>query len=158
MTNFLPPYELQHTRLPCLSLSPEVSSNSCPLIQWCYPTSSSSAISFSSCLQSFPASGCFPMSQIFISGAQNNAASVSLLPINIQGWILLGLNGLISLLSKRLSRVFSSTIQKQQFFVAQPFLWSNSHIQDDYWKNHSFDYMVFCQQSLCFLILYLGLS
>ena len=147
MTTSLPPHELQHTRLPCPSLSPEVRSNSCPLSQWCYTTSSPSVISFSSCPQSFPASGCFPMSQIFISGAQNDAASVSVLPINIQGWFLLGLNGLISLLSKRLSRVFSSTIWKQQFLVAQPSLWSNSHIQHDYWKNHSFDYMDFCQQS-----------
>ena len=107
---------------------------------------------FSSCLQSFPASGSFPMSQLFVSGGQSvgASASASVLPMNIQGWFPLGLTALISLLSKGLSRVFSvTTIQKHQFFGSQVSLWSNSHIfpVHDYWKNHSFDYMDFCWQS-----------
>ena len=118
----------QGARLPCPSLSPRVYSNSCPLSQWCYPTMSSSAAPFSSCPQSFPASGSFPMSQLFPSGGQSIGASASVLPVNIQGWFPLGLTGLISLLSKGLSRVLSNTtIWKHQFFGAQP-LWSNSHI------------------------------
>ena len=101
-------------------------SNWSPLSQWCHPTISFSVTHFSSCLQSFPASGSFPMSQLFASRSQSIGASVSVLPNNIQGWYPLGLPGLISLLS---SRVFSSTmIQKHQFFGTQPSLWSNSHI------------------------------
>ena len=102
-----------------------------PLRLWCYLTISSSANPFSSCLQSFPASGSFPMSQFFISGGQSTRASASawVLPMNIQGWFPLGLTGLISLMSKWLSRVFSSTtIQKHKFFSNQPSWWSNSHI------------------------------
>ena len=112
-------------RLPCPSLSPGACSNSCPLSQWCHPTISSSAIPFSSCLQSFPASGSFPVSQFFISGGQSIGAlpSASVLPMTIQDWFLLGLTGLISLQSKGLSRVFSSTtIWKHQFFGTQPSL------------------------------------
>ena len=87
---------------------------------WCHPTISSSAIPFSSCLQSFPASGSFPMSQFFPSGGQNIGASASVLPMNIQDWFPLGLTGLISLLSKGLSKIFSNTtIQKHQFFSSQ---------------------------------------
>ena len=96
-----------------------------------YPTLSSSVTLSSSCPQSFPASGSFPMSHLFISGSQTigTSASASGLPMNIQGWFPLGLIGLISLLSKRLSKVFSgTTVQKHQFFGAQPSLWSNSHI------------------------------
>ena len=106
----LRPHELQHTRLPCPSPSPGVCSNSCPLSQWCHPIISSSVTSFSSCPQSFPASGSFPMSLLFASGGQctGGSASTSVLPMNIQGWFPLGLTGLI-LLSKGLSRVFSST-------------------------------------------------
>ena len=100
---------LQHTRLACPSLSPRVCSNSCPLSLWCHPTISSSVIPFSSCLQSFRASGSFPMSQLFTSGGQSIGASASILPMNIQEWFPLRLTGLISLLSKELSRVFSST-------------------------------------------------
>ena len=86
-------------------------------------------VPFSSCIQSFPASGSFLMSQLFPSGGQSYGASVSVLPMNIQDWFLLELTGLISLQSKGLSRVFSSTtVQKHQFFVAQPSLWSSSHI------------------------------
>jgi len=124
------PYGLQHARLPCPSLSSRVCSNSCPLSQWCHPTISSSVIPFS-CLQSFPASGSFPVSQLFTSGGQRigASASASVLPVNIQGWFPLGLTGLISLQSKRLWRVFSSTrVQKHQFFFIKPSLWSNSHI------------------------------
>ena len=105
------------------------SPNSCPLSQWCHPTISSSVIPFSSCLQSFQASGSFLMSQLFTSGGQSigASASASVLPTNIQDWFPLGLTGLIALLSKGLSRVFSNTtVQKHQFFSAQLSLWSNS--------------------------------
>ena len=99
------------SRLPCRSVSPWVCSNSWPLNQWCQPTTSSSVAIFSSCPQSFPALGSFSMSQLFTSGGQSfgASASASVLPINIQGWFPLGLTGSISLLSKRLTRVFSST-------------------------------------------------
>ena len=101
---------------------------------------------FSFCLhQSFPATGSFPVGQLFPRGGQRIGASTSVLPINIQGWFPLGLTGFISLLSKGLSRVFFSTIiWKHQFFGTQPSLWSNSHICIDYWKNHSFDYPNLC--------------
>ena len=115
----------------CPSLSPGVCSGSCPLSRWCYLTISSSATSFSFCLQSFPASGSFPMSWLFAVGGQSIevSASASVLPVNIQGWFPLGWTSWISLQSKGLSRVFSSaTIRKHQFFDAQSSLWSNSHI------------------------------
>ena len=113
---------LQHSRLPCPSPTPGACSNLCPLSRWCHPTISSSVIPFPSCLQSFPASGFFPMSQFFTSGGQTIAvsASASVLPINIQDWFPLGWTSWISLQSKRLSRVFSNTtVQKDQFFGAQ---------------------------------------
>ena len=95
--------------------------------QWCHPTISPSVIL--SCLQSFPASGSFPVSVLFASGGQSNGAAASVLPVNIQGWLPLGLTGLIAFLSKGLSRVFSNTtVQKHQFFSTQSSLWSNSHI------------------------------
>ena len=144
------PNGLQHARLPCPSLSPRACSNSCPLSWWCHKTISSSVIPFSSCLQSFPASGSFPMSQLFTSGGQSIGASASssIFLINIQGWFPLALTGLISLLSKELSRVFSSTtIWKHQFFGAQPSFWSNSQSVHDYWENPSLDYMDFCRQN-----------
>ena len=110
-------------------LSPRVCSNSCPLSQWYYLTISSSATPFSFCLQSFPASGSFPISWLFASVGQSIGASALVLPVNIQDWFPLGLTGLISLQSKGLSRVFSSTTTlKHQFFNVQPYLWSNSHI------------------------------
>ena len=115
---------------PCPSPTPGACSNSCPLSRWCHPAISSSVIPFSSCLQSFPASGSFQMSHFFASGGQNIgvSASASVLPMNIQDWFPLGLTGWISLLPKGLSRVFSNTpIQKHQFFSAQLSLWSNSH-------------------------------
>ena len=125
------PHGLQHARLPCPSLSPRVCSSSRPLRQWCHPTVSSSVIPFSSCLQSFPASGSFPVSWVFPSGGQSIAptASASVLPMSLQGWLPLGLTGLISLLSEGLSRVFSNTtVQRHQFFGAQSSIWPNSHI------------------------------
>ena len=112
-----------HTRLPCPSLSPEVCSDWCPSSRWCHPTISSSVVPFSSCLQSFPASGSFPMSQSFTLGDQSIGASASVLPMNIQDWLPLGLTGWISLQSRGLWRVFSNTtVQKYQFFSAQPSL------------------------------------
>ena len=123
------PYGLQHTRLRCPSVSPGACSNSCLLSRWCHPTISPSVTSFSSRPQYFPSSRSFPMSWLFTSGGQSTAASASVLPMNIQGWFPLGLTGLISLLSKGLSRVFSSTTTKKyQFFSFQPSLWSSSHI------------------------------
>ena len=120
MSDSLWPHGLRHARLPCPSPSPWVYSNSCPLSQWCHPTISSYVIPFSSCLQSFPASGSFPMSWLFSSGGQSIGASASVLPVNIQGWFHLGLTGWIFLQSKGLSRVFSNTtVQKRQFFGAQ---------------------------------------
>ena len=121
----------QHVRPPCPLPTPGACSNSCPLSQWCHPTISSSVVPFSSCLQSYLASGSFPVSQFFASGGQTigASASASTLPMNIQDWFLLGLAGFISLQSKRLSRVFSNTtVQNHQFFGAQLSLWSNSHI------------------------------
>ena len=105
MSNSLQLHGLYRARLPCPPLSPGVCSNSCPLSKWCHPTISSSVIPFSSCFQSFPASGSFPMSQLFASGDQSIRASAlaSVLPMNIQDWFPLGLTGLISLLSKSLS-------------------------------------------------------
>ena len=122
---------LQHARLSCPSPTPRACSKSCPSSWWSHPTISSSVIPFSSCLQSFPASGSFPVSQFFASGGQSIGAlaSASVLPMNIQDWFPLGLTGWISLLSKGLSRVFSNTtVQKHQFFGTQLSLWSNSHI------------------------------
>ena len=125
------PHGLQHTRLPWPSPTPRAYSNSYPSCRWCHPTISLSVVPFSSCLQSFPASGSFQMSQFFTSvgGSIGVSASVSVLPMNIQDWFPLGWTGWISLQSKGLSRVFSSTtVQKHQFFGTQPSLWSNSHI------------------------------
>ena len=122
MSDSLWPHELQHARPPCPSPTPRVYSYSCPLSSWCHPTISSSVIPFSSCLQSFPASGSFPISQFFKSGGQRIgvSASASVLPMNIQYWFPLGWTGWISLQSKGLSRVFSNTtIQKHQSFGTQ---------------------------------------
>ena len=104
------PHELQHARPPCLSPIPGVPSNSCPLSRWCHPAISSSVISFFSCPQSFPASGSFPMNQLFASGGQSIEAlvSASLLPMNIQGWLPLGLTSLIYLLSREFSRLVTN--------------------------------------------------
>ena len=122
MSDSLRPHGLQHIRPPCPSPTPGAYSNSCPSSQWCHPNISSSVIPFSSCLQSFPASGSFPMSQLFASSGQNigASASTSVLPVNIQDWFPLGLTGLTFYLSKWISRVFSNTtVQKHQFFGTQ---------------------------------------
>jgi len=127
----LRPHRRQHVRLPCPSLSPVACSNSCLLSRWCHPTISFFVIPVSSCLQSFPASGSFPMSQFFASDGQSIGVSVltSVLPMIIQDWFPLGLTGLISWLSKGLLRVFfNSTVQKHRFFSAQLSLYFNSHI------------------------------
>ena len=149
----LGPQGLQDTRPPCPWPILGAYSNSCPSSRWCHPTISSSVVPFSSCLQSFPASGSFQMSQFFPSGGQSIgvSASASVLPMNIQDWFPLGLTGWISLLSKGLSRVFSnSTVQKHQFFGAQFFFFFLNLTLisiHDYWKNHSFDQMDLCWQS-----------
>ena len=126
VSNSLWTYGLQHVRFPCLSRTPGACSNSCLSVM-----PSSSIIPFSSCLQSFPASGSYPMSQFFATGSQSIgvSASASVLSMNIQDWSPLGWTGWISFQSKELSRVFSNTIvQKHQFFGAQLSLWSNSQI------------------------------
>jgi len=133
------PHESQHTRPPCPSPTPGVHPNSCASSWWCHPAISSSVISFSSCPQSLPASGSFPMSQLFTWGGQSIGvtASASVLPMNTQDWSPLGWTGWISLQSKGLSRVFSNTtVQKHPFFGTQLSSQSNSH---DHWKNHSLD-------------------
>ena len=131
MADSLRPHELQHARPPCPSPTSGVHPNPCPWPWWCHPTISSSVIPFSSCSQSFPASGSFPMSQLFASGGQRIGAwaSTLVLPMNTQDWSPLGWTGWISLQSKGLSRVFSSaTVQKHQFFGTQLSSQSNSHI------------------------------
>ena len=118
----LRPHEQQHARPPCSSPTPGVHPNLCPLSQWCHPTISSSVVPFSSCPQSFPASGSFPMSQLFTSGGQSIgvSASTSVLPVKTQDWSPSEWTGWISLQSKGLPRVFSNpTVQKHQFFSAQ---------------------------------------
>ena len=140
MSDSLWPHGLQHARLPCPSLSPRACSNSCPLSRWCRPAVLSSVVPFSSCSQSFSASGSFLMSQCFKSGGQSIGASASVLPMNIQGWFPLRLTGLIPWQSKGLSGVFSNiTVQKRQFSSAQPSLWSNFPIHTWLLKNHIFD-------------------
>ena len=134
-----------------------------PSSQWCHPTISSSVVPFSSCLQSFPASDSFPLSQFFASGGRSIGASASApaLPVNIQDWSPLGWTGWISLQSKGLSRVFSNTIvQKHQFFGTQLSLWSSSHIHNDYGKNQKvwLDRPLSAKECLCFLICCLGWS
>ena len=122
MSNSLQPHELQHARPPCPSPTPRVHPNPCPLSRWYHPTISSSVVPFSSCPQSFPASGSFPMSQLFASGGQSIgvSASTSVLPMNTQDWSPLEWTGWISLQSKGLSTVFSNTtVQKHQFFCPQ---------------------------------------
>ena len=118
----LQPHGLHHARPPCPSPAPEACSNSCLSSQWCHPTIASSVVPFSSYLQSCPASGTFPVSQLFASGGPSIgvSASASVLPMNIQDWFPLGLTGMTSLLSKELSRVFfNTTVQRHQFFGAQ---------------------------------------
>ena len=131
VSNSLRPHESQHARPPCPSPTPRVYSNSCPSSQWCHPAISSSVVPFSSCPQFLPASGSFPMSQLFAWGGQNIGVSAlaSVLLMNTQDWSPLGWTGWISLQSKGPSRVFSNTtVQKHQFFGTQPSSQSNSHI------------------------------
>src|SRR5574340_1234731 len=131
LSDSLQPHELQHTRSPCPSPTPGVHPDSCPSSQWCHPAISSSVVPFSSCLQSLPASESFPMSQLFPRGGQSTGVSAlaSFLPKNSQGSSPSEWTGWISLQSKGLSRVFSNTtVQKHQFFSAQLFSQSNSHI------------------------------
>ena len=142
VSNSLRPHGLQHARLPCPSPTPGACSNSCPSSPWCHPIIPSSAVPFASLLQSFPASGSFPMSQFFASGNQSIgvSASASVLPKNIQNRFPLGLTGWISLQSKRLSRVFSNTPVQSINSSVLNFPYSPAFTSiHDYWKNHSFD-------------------
>ena len=144
----------QHAILPYPSLSPRVCPSSCPLNQWCFPTISSSAAFLS---WSFPASGSFLMARLLTSGGQSTeaSASASVLPVNIQGWFSLGLTGLTSLLSKGLSRIFSSTtVQKHQFFTLRLLYGLTVTSVHDYWEDNSFNYMhtLLAKWCLCFLI------
>ena len=140
LSNSLRPHEPQHARPPCPSPTPGVHPNPCPLSPWCHPVISSSVVPFSSCRQSFPASGSFPMSQLFASGGQiiGVSASTSVLQMNTQDSSPLGRTGWSSSQSKGLSRVFSNTtVQKHQFFGLS-FLYSPTLTSiHDYWKNHS---------------------
>ena len=131
MSNSLQSHESQHARSPCPSPTPGVHPDSRPSSQWCHPAISSSVIPFSPCPQSLPASESFPMSQLFALGGQSTGVSAlaSFLPKNTQDWSPLGWTDWISLQCKGLSRVFSNTtVQKHQFFGAQPSSQSNSHI------------------------------
>ena len=141
---------LQHARLPRPSPIPRAYSNSCPLSWWCHPTISSSVILFSSCLQAFPASGSFQMSQFFTSGGQSIgvSTSASVLPVNIQDWFPLRWIGLISLQSKGLSRVFSNTTVQSISCSVLSFVYGPTLTSiHDYWKNQSFDWTDLCLQS-----------
>ena len=131
VSNSLWPHEWQHTRPPCQSSTPGVYSNSCPSSRWCHPAISSSVIPFPSCLQSFPASGSFPMSQLFTWGGQSIgiSASASVPAMNTLDWSPLGWTGWISLQPKGLSRIlYNTTVQKHQFFGTQLSSQSNFHI------------------------------
>ena len=150
---------IQHARPPCPSPTLRACSYSCPLTQWCHPTISSSVVSFSSCPESFPASASFQMSQFFASGSQSIGVSAS--ASVVQDWFPLGLTSYIFLLSKRLSRVFSTTtVQNHQSFGTQLSLWSNSHIhiwlleKPQLWL----DRPLLAKQCLCFLLCCLGWS
>ena len=136
MSNSLRPHERHHTRPPCPSPTPRVHTNPCPSSQWCHPTISSYVVPFS-CLQSFPASGSFPVSKLFASGGQSIglSASTSVLPMNTQDWSPIGWTGWMSLQSNGLSIVFSNTtVQKHQFFSTQLSLQSNSCTHTCAWK------------------------
>ena len=136
VSDYLWPHGLQHTRLPCLSPTPGACSNSCPSSRWCHPTISSSVILFSSCLQSFPASESFPMTQLSKSSDQNIGAltSASVLPVNIQDWFPLGLTYVISLQSKETSDSVSKSLKKVSLlncFMS----WSHSVVSDSLWPH-----------------------
>ena len=151
MSNFLWPHGLQHARPLCPSPTPRAYANSCPWSRWCHPAISSSVVPFSSHLQSFPTSGSFPMSQFFTSGGQSIRvlASPSVLPMNTQDWSPLGWTGWIFLQCEGLSRVFSNTtVQKHQFFSAQSFLQSISHI---HWKKTALTRQTFVSKVMSLL-------
>ena len=142
VSDSLQPHGLQHTRLPCPSPTPGAYSNSCPLSQWCHPSISSSVLPFSSHLQSFPASGSFPMSQFFASAGQSTgvSASASVLPMNIQDWFTLGWTSLISLLSRDSQEPSPTPQFKNINSLILSFLYSSTLTSiHDCWKNHSFD-------------------
>ena len=141
-TDSLWSHRLQHARCSCPLTTPGAFSNSCPSCWWCHPTISSTVVPFSSCLQSFPASGSFSMRQFFASGGQSigASASASVLPMNIQEWFSLGWTGWIFLQSKELSRVFSITPVQNISSSALSFLYSSTLTYIfDYRKNQSFD-------------------
>ena len=161
VSNSLQLHGLQHARFPCPSPTPRAYSNSCSSCRWCHPTISSSVIPFSSRLQSFPASGTFPVNWLFASDDQNTGASspASVLPMSIQGSFPLRLTGLISLLSKGLSGVFSSTtVRRHQFFGILPSLQSSFTTIHNHWEDHSLKYKDLCQQCLSFSTHCLDLS
>ena len=137
VSDSLQPHESQHTRPPCPSTTPRVYSNSCTLSQWCHPTISSSVVLFSSCPQSLPASGSFPMSQLFAWGSQSTgvSASTSALPMITQDWSPIGWIGWTSLQSKGLAPQFKSINSSALSFLHSPTL-TSIH---DHWKNHSLD-------------------
>ena len=141
VSHTLRPYGLQHARPPCPSPTPGACSNSCPLSWWCHPNITSSVIPFFSCLQSFPASGSFPMNRFFTSSGQSIGASTSasVLPMKIQDWFPLGLTGLISLQSKGLSRVFNTQFKSINSLVFSLLYGPTLTSIHDYWKNHSLD-------------------
>ena len=150
VSNSLQPHELQHARPSCPSPTPGVHPNPCPSSRWCHPTISSSFVPFSSCPQSFPASGSFPVSQLFASGGQSTgvSASTSVLPMNTQDWSPLGWTGWISLQSKD-SQESSPTPQFRSInSLALSFLYSPTRTSiHDHWKNHSLDKTDLCWQS-----------
>ena len=129
LSDSLWPHGLQHARLPCLSLPPRVCSNSCPLSRGCHPTISSSVVPFSSCLQSFPASGSFPMSRLFAWGGQSIGASALALPMNIQGWFPLRLTSLISCFPGAFQEFLQHHVSKASVLWCSAFFMSRSHIR-----------------------------
>ena len=148
MSNSSWPHGLQHARPPCSSLPTGVSSNSCPLSQWRHPAISSSVIHFPSCLQSFPASGFFSMSQLFISSVQIIGASASVLPMTIQGWFHLGLTSLNSFQPRDSQESSPAPWFKRINSSAFKLLYVTTLTSVlDYWKNYSFDYLVLYWQS-----------
>ena len=158
MSNSLWPHGLQNARLLCPSPSPGACSNSYPLSQWCHPTISYSVIPFS-CLQSFPESGYFLMSQFFASGDQSIGASASVPPMNIHGWFPLGLTVWSCYTRDSQESSPAPQFERISFLVLNLLYGPTLTSIHDYWKNHSFDYRDLCWQSdVCFWICYLGWS
>ena len=150
VSDSLQPHGLQQASLPCPSLAPRACANSCPLSRWCHPTISSSVTPFSSCPQSFPASGSFPKSQLFSSGGQStgDSASASVLPMNIQGGFPLGSTNLISLLLRDSQKSSPAPQFEGVDSLVLSLLYGSALTSThDYWKHHSFDYMDICRQS-----------